>query len=207
MCLYAKLDLDELTAYFIIKVPTAKVFVEIQNRGVFSISSTVGLELKLAMAQCSFVVMIFSIAGTYGFEAYGTCTGFQQIKSNPSTARVCIIRRGFVSFDEVVHVRDEQGLQGKPVSFARDGVRLGIAAGRALCRCIDKRAYRADMIHYRDASYVPRVVNASKSTSLGLVSRLETDILQMNYSDYSNFFHATNDVEQVPSMQHIPYRI
>ena len=118
-----------------------------------------------------------------------------------------IIRRGVVTFDQVSHIRDNSGLQGRPVSSAKDGNLLGIAAGRALCRSIDKRAFKDDPIHYADGKYAPRTIPDSQSVSHIRPGKIEDSFLSMDYSHYVSWHMNTRkEDDPCPTIQHLVLR-
>lgn len=171
----------------------------------------------MAFASSTFVVLIFSVIGTHTFDGYGmlisavgdtSITGFVSSGYaqgvNPRPARVHVVRRAVISFDQVSHIRDNSGLQGKPVSSAKDGNMLGLAAGRTLCRSIDKRAFKDDPIHYSDVKYVSRLVPDTQPVSLISSTKDEERFMSMDYAEYVSWYkNSRNDSEPAPTIQNI----
>lgn len=112
---------------------------------------------------------------------------------NPRPTKVQFIRRGVIPFDQISHIRDNVGLQGRPVASAKDGMILGSAAGRAICRLIDKRAFKDDPIHYSDTKYVPRLLPDIQPVTVLRVKREEAGFLSMNYAEYRQWYEQHED--------------
>ena len=212
--------MSENVAYYVIKLPSVRFLSNIQNRNICGISPFLEIELNAAYAQSSFVVIIFSIMGTNTFDGYCIMRGVvgdsggNQFNtsdyppgSNMRPLCVQLIRRGTIGFNQVGHIRDDIGLQGRSVSTARDGVRLGPPSGRVLCRSIDKRAYKDDPIHYKDDKYVPRVISDSAYPSVMRCSKQETDFLIMDYEQYKQWYTDNmKEGDKTPSLDNIVFR-
>jgi hypothetical protein len=174
-------------------------------------------EINCSLSVTSFVVLIFSVIGTHTFDGYATVTGavgeVADVPFNPADypsnisfrpVKVQFIRRGVIPFQQVGHIRDDKGLQGRSVSTAKDGMKLGIAAGRALCRAIDKRAYKDDPIHYHDGRYNPRVLPGSTGVSNMTVQKELRFFSTMSYGEYVDWYrNHRQETDQVPSLAHI----
>ena len=209
---YIPLDVDDCTSYFVFKVQSVRDLSTIQNTGIFHVPAHMKIELNTSLASSSFVVFIFSVVGTYTFDGYGLFIGTVDNKRDSNTGgyaassrfvTVCVqfIRRGLVPFSQVAHIRDQQVLQGRPISTAKDGMRVGISAARALCRGVDKIAYREDPIHYRDMKYTPRIMHSSKVPTQSTLSKQETDFLTMSHSEYLTYISNRTDASDlVPSL-------
>jgi hypothetical protein len=204
-------------SYFVIKLPSVKHLSTIQASGVCGISQYCEKALNIALATSSFVVLIFSVIGTHTFDGYallnrpvgdGDSSAFNPSGYapglNPRPAKVQFIRRGLIPFEQVAHIRDNTGLQGRPVSSARDGVLLGTAAGRTLCRAIDKRAFKDDPVHYSDTRYSPRVMTGSKSMSVQRIKKEEASFVSMTYDEYRTWYTDSRKPEDsAPTMRHV----
>ena len=199
-------------SYYVLKIPSIRCLSGIQNSGACAVPQYLEGELNLAMASSSFVVLIYSVVGSYSFDGYALCSGavghtpgvavnYHEYPTNSRlvAAPIQFVRRGVVPFSQVSHIRDDQGLQGRSVSSAKEGMRLGLSAARALCRAIDKRAYRDDPIHYKDSVYQQRVLHASGFPTCLLPPRPETDFICMSYSEYVDWFNGKGPNALVPS--------
>lgn len=206
-------DIDEYTSYYVLKIPSNRALSSIQTNSVCAISSSLEQELNLAFAQSSFVILVFSVVGSFSFDGYAIMTGLTEplrdryskfsdyhSSSRLSSIPVHFVRRGLVQFNQVVHIRDDQGLRGRPISSAKDGVRLGTSAARALCRGIDKRSYREDPIHYKDSIYHPRILHESKIPTRTILPKSDTNLLDVSYAEYVNWFNDRSVEEPVPSL-------
>lgn len=188
------------------KIPSLRILSSIQSSGICGIPQYYEKDINVALATSSFVVLIFSVVGTHTFDGYAvvqsavgetsgsgfSATGYAP-GLNPRPTKVQFIRRGVIPFDQIAHIRDNAGLQGRPVASAKDGMLLGIAAGRAICRLIDKRAFKDDPIHYSDAKYVPRLLPDSQPVSVLRVKREEAAFLTMSYDDYRQWYDQNKD--------------
>ena len=194
-------DITENVAYYVVKIPSVRHLSTFQNKGVAAVSAYSELELNMAFAQSSFVILIFSVIGTHTFDGYGMMTGAvgdvtdigshqadYPSHSNTRPLRVRFIRRGTIPFAQVGHIRDDLGLHGRSVSSAKDGARLGVPAGRALCRSIDKRAYKDDAVLYRDERYVPRVLSDSLVPAGLNVRKEDKAFASMTYAEYAAWY-------------------
>jgi len=143
------------------------------------------------------------IPSTQSFDAYALVGGVEtQLAS--SEVKVQLIRRAHIPFGQVSHIRDDMGLNGRPVSMARDGSRLGIPAGRVLCRAIDKRAFSNDPVHYKDQVYHPRLITATAYPSTIRPSKADSDFLVMDYKQYLEEFSKRRDKDEtVPTIDQI----
>lgn len=158
-------------------------------------------DINAALAVSNHVVLILSVVGTHTFDGYGLLEGpvGSDASSNPLPpsyppnprvipARLNVVRRGVIPFQQVSHIRDDDGLQGRPVSSAKDGSRLGISAGRALCRAIDKRAFKDDPVHYSDNRYAPNVLNDMWNVTGLKCGSHDLSFLDMSFSEYQAWF-------------------
>ncbi len=209
--LYHILDVTESVAYFALRMHTKKVFVSISNDKQLSIPNHVFLDVKLAHATSSAVVIVLFDQSSQSFEGYAMVESFKPFPSDTPPAvvpvRATLIRRACVKFSQVMHIRDDQGLRGRPISAVRDGSRLGISAGRVLCRLIDKKAYSEDPIHYRDiVDFTPNLVTGA-TPSVRIPPGPETDLLNLDFSQYlEEFARRRSSGEVVPSLDSIVYR-
>jgi hypothetical protein len=168
-------------------------------------------QFNLAYAQSAFVVFVFSVPSSGGFDGYALLAPGPTSVPRREDGRLIVemnvevVRRSLVMFDEVKHIRDPVGLHGGSIVTAKDGNLLGIAAGRALCRLIDKSAYRDDPFHYKDDRRVGRIVSAkSNSTPSTIVPPVsETDILTMDYVAYKEWYDSQEASILVPTLGNI----
>ena len=212
---YTSLDVTENVTYYVFKVPSIRHLSNIQNRGVTGVSSYSEMELNMALAKSSHVVLIFSVIGTHTFDGYalmtwmvGDASGVDfnyrdyppQVNIRP--LKVQLVRRGTIPFAQVSHIRDDMGLQGRPVSSAKDGIQLGVAAGRTLCRGIDKKAFKEDPVHYHDLRYDPKVLPETSTKSNMRVPADQLAFASMGYTDYVEWFNR-NPCQAAPSLSNI----
>lgn len=208
--------MTDYVAYFVIKVPTPRHMKFIQERGICCVSSSSEMDLNVALACSSHVIFIFSIMGSHSFDGYGImqgCVGeVGQPGFNPSDyysplhvrpVLVQLIRKGAVHFSQVGHIRDNTGLGGKGVSTAKDGVRLGIAAGRTLCRSIDKRAFKDDPVHYKDFRVTPDIFPDSAGIQACAVRKPELGFLHMEYEQYLDWYNGRGPEDPGPTLRNI----
>lgn len=163
------------------------------------------------------MVLILSVIGTHTFDGYALLeaavgsTGGQQYASQGyppnmkmKPARMHLVRRGVIPFQQVAHIRDSTGLQGRPVSSAKDGMRLGLPAGRALCRAIDKRAFKDDPVHYSDSRYLPNVLPDSSGISTLRCKPSDLELLHMSYDAYRDWYGSSRASDSAaPSLSQI----
>ena len=211
------IDVTDNVSYYVLKVPSIRHLSNIQNRGICGISHYLEMELNSSFAKSSFVVLIFSVIGTHTFDGYaimsapiGDVPGKQFNPSdyasniNVRPVKVHFIRRSIIPFQQVSHIRDDKGLQGRPVSSAKDGMKLGAPAGRTLCRAIDKRAYKDDPIHYHDVRYDPRVLPDSTGISTMNVSKDLRSFSTMTYQEYVEWYNSKRQsTDYVPTLANI----
>jgi hypothetical protein len=183
-----------------------RILSSIQTTGICGVPQYSEKDFNIAVATSSFVVLIFSVVGTHTIDGYAivqSAIGEAQVTDftgtgyapglNPRPTKVRFIRRGVIPFDQISHIRDNVGLQGRPVASAKDGMLLGSAAGRAICRLIDKRAFKDDPIHYSDAKYVPRLLPDTQPVSVLRVKRDEAAFLGMTYDQYRQWYEQNED--------------
>jgi hypothetical protein len=201
------LDVADAVAYFTLRLQSIRALSVIQSSGSMDVPGHILQELKLAYTRSSFVVLIFFIPSSQSFEGYSLVEGFES-GANPNkfsiTFQVSLVRRAQILFNQVSHIRDDFGLGGRPVSAARDGSKLGVPAGRVLCRSIDKRAYNNDPVHYKDKVYMPRIITETVFPNPLRPSNSETEFLKMDYEEYLQAFSRRRDEgEPVPSIDNI----
>lgn len=168
-------------------------------------------EIQLAHATMAMVVVILFDSSSHEFEGYAI---IDRVPSQSSTIKgglllvqASLIRRATVQYAQVSHIRDEYGLQGRPISSVRDGSRLGVPAGRVLCRFIDKKAFNDDPVHYRDQPNIRNNVIGGIHPNIYPPKRIETDVINMTFSEYlGDFYRRRKDGEPVPSLDHLVYR-
>ena len=171
----------------------------------------------MAFAKSSFVILILSVVGSHTFDGYAVvrsavgdpsiprfdATGYAA-GVHPAPVRVQFVRRAVISFDQVSHIRDVSGLQGRSVSSAKDGNQLSIAAGRTLCRAIDKRAFKDDPIHYSDSKYIPRVCPDTQPVSVPRATPEQQQFLSMDYQAYVDWYSSTRgESDPAPTSQYL----
>ena len=206
-----QLDVTESVAYFTLKLHSKRVFVSLTNEGELLVPSQVFADLQVAHASCPAVILVFFDHPSQSFEGYALLRELPNymsgINSGPIPVEATLVRRASVKFSQVVHIRDDQGLRGRPLSAVRDGSRLGISAGRVLCRSIDKKAYHDDPVHYRDVSNFTRNVIPGQQPKVPIPNRADTDILNMNFMEYlEDFARRKTGDESVPSLDSLVYR-
>jgi hypothetical protein len=209
--LYDILDVIESVAYFALRMHSKRVFVSLSNDKQLSIPNHVFPDVKLAHATSSAVVIVLFDQASQSFEGYAIVESFKPFPPDMPTGVVpvqaTLLRRACVKFSQVMHIRDDQGLRGRPLSAVRDGSRLGISAGRVLCRLLDKKAYSEDSVHYRDiVDFTPNLVTGV-TPSVRIPPGPETDLLTMDFSQYlEEFARRRSTGEMVPSLDSIVYR-
>ncbi len=213
------LDVVDTVSYFVIRLPSRRHLALVQSSGLCGIPTQRVKDFNVAFATSSFVIIILSIMDgrSQTFEAYAlmlsavgdpTLASFDPVGYafgvNPKPVRVDVIRRGLLSPHDVSYIRDNTGLNGRSVSFALDGQLLGIAAGRTLCRLIDKRAFNNDPTHYKDEKYQARTCSESQPVS---VIRSTPDqaqfFLSLNYQEYCYWFANASDGHLRPAIENI----
>jgi hypothetical protein len=157
------------------------------------------------------VVITLFDSSLQSFEGYALLERFvfhtSIIKGGVVPVRASLIRRASVQYSEVSHIRDDYGLQGRPISSVRDGSRLGIHAGRVLCRFIDKKAFNDDPVHYRDQPNLGINIIPGIHPSIHPPNKLDTDFIDMTFPQYLEGFHRRrNQSEPVPSLDNVVYR-
>lgn len=205
------LDVTDSVAYFALKIHSKKVFVSLQNDGKVSVPSQVIGEVQVAYATSAAVIFVFFDPYFQSFEGYASVQSIIPSVAHTQSGMVPVgaiqIRRATVKFSQVMHIKDEYGLRGRSLSTVRDGSRLGISAGRVLCRLIDKKAYNEDPVHYRDPqNFRPNVISGGQPR-VKVPSRNETDPLSMNFEQYLEDFarrRSNNDI--VPCLDSLVYR-
>jgi hypothetical protein len=208
---------SEGVSYFVVKLSSLKHLSSVQNSGICGLSSYCARDLNMAFAKSTFVVLIFSVIGTFTFDGYAILrseVGDLSISNfdasgyapgvKPLPARVQFVRRAVITFDQVSHIRDATGLQGRPVSSAKDGNLLSMAAGRTLCRSIDKRAFKDDPIHYTDDKYITRICPETQSVSAPRPTPEQQIFLSMDYDAYKEWYTSVRtESDPVPTSQYL----
>lgn len=191
-----------------LKLANVKQLSDIQTTEIVDIPHYIELLLNSAYSESAFVVFIFSVAPRNSFDGYAIMKGAVQNKGRFSEGRstlscgVEVVRRATVAFNEVSYIRDDLGLHGRPITTANSGSVLGLVAARALCRLIDRRAYRDDPFHYRDTRLTRRVQSSEQHTVSATIipPSQETALLQMDYAAYREWFAANGHTQSVPSL-------
>ncbi len=195
------------------KLSTAKQLSSLQMSELIDFPPHLETLLNSAYSQSSFVVFVFSITISNSFDGYAVMKGPANQRGrhvdgrNATSCAVEVVRRANVPFADVSYIRDDIGLHGRPITTANSGSVLGPVAGRALCRLIDKRAYRDDPFHYKDTKQVKRVLNVDQNmlSSTIIPSLHETSFLSINYSAYCEWYDNHEPSESVPSLHSLMF--
>ena len=188
----------------------------IQDRGICCVSYNSELDLNIALGCSSSVILIFSIMGSHTFDGYGVMRSsvgaiedFSFIPGEyPGNLHVRptlvqFLRKGTVPFSQIGHIRDDSGLGGRPVSTAKDGCKLGIAAGRTLCRSIDKRAYKDDPVHYTESRINPQIFPEAFTQHPSRPKDTELEFLNIDFDQYIERYQARTPDDIFPSLKNI----
>ena len=199
-----------------IKVPTSKHLKFIQDRGLCCVSRNSETELNVAFASSSQVVLIYSVMGSHTFDGYALLSNavgvIGETPFSPSDyssslhqrpVLVKFVRRASIPFSQIAHIRDNAGLGGRPVASAKDGARLGISAGRTLCRSIDKRAYKDDPVYYVDSRFQVNSFPDSIGINTLRATQAETAFLTMSYQEYLDWYKTKRPEEVSPILSYI----
>ena len=205
------LDVTENVVYFSSKIHSKKVFVSLTHDEELLVPGHVIHDLKVAYATSAAVIVVLFDYSTQSFEGYALIRSLPSFVDCNSSGMIPIaatlIRRASVKFSQVMHIKDDQGLRGRSLSAVRDGSKLGISAGRVLCRYIDKKAYSEDPVHYRDPqNFIPSIITGVQP-HVRVPSRAETDLLNMDFSRYlEEYARRRSSTELVPSLDSLVYR-
>jgi hypothetical protein len=204
-------DVTDNVAYFALRINSKKIFAYLTGTHELIIPYHLYREIQIAHATMAAVVIILFDSSSHSFEGYALFERFvfqtSVSKAGVVPVKATLIRRATVQYSDVSHIRDDHGLQGRPISSVRDGSRLGIYAGRVLCRFIDKKAFHDDPVHYRDQPNLGTNIIPGIHPSIHPPNKSETDAVAMTFPQYLEEFHRRrNQCEPVPSLDNLVYR-